>query len=144
MNYLKIFILVITLSSCNGNTITTPLNAKNKFVQFNKKEKFLEDNKLFYPGIGDPKMLLVLTNKINKTSNDFKKVSESKNPTSKQYQEVIQSNLNTFKDIYTNLDTEDRERICSYIEELMDIVNLESSNGLLNEFMYSFDPTIKN
>ena len=108
-----------------------------------QKEKFLEDNKLLYPGIGDPKMLLVLTNKINKTAIDFKKVSSSKNPTSEQYQKVIKTNLKTFKGIYTNLDTEDRERICNYIEELMDIVKLESSDGLLNKFMYDFDPIVK-
>ena len=37
-------------------------------------------------------------------------------------------------------DTEDRERLCSYFEELMDIVGLESSGGHLNNFMYGFDP----
>ena len=41
------------------------------------------------------------------------------------------------------LDTEDREKICNYIEELMDIVHLESSNGQLNKFMYGFDPKSK-
>jgi len=143
INYIKLFIIVITFSSCNDNAITTPLDANKKFVQFIKKEKFLEDNKLLYPGIGDPKMLLVLTNKINKTAIDFKKVSSSKNPTSEQYQKVIKTNLKTFKGIYTNLDTEDRERICNYIEELMDIVKLESSDGLLNKFMYDFDPIVK-
>ena len=38
------------------------------------------------------------------------------------------------------LDTEDRERICHYYEELMNIVGLESSGGHLNNFMYGFDP----
>jgi len=33
-------------------------------------------------------------------------------------------------------DTEDRERICDYLVEIMDIVGLESSDGLLNSFMY--------
>lgn len=33
-------------------------------------------------------------------------------------------------------DTEDRERCCDYLVELMDIVGLESSDGLLNRFMY--------
>ena len=143
INYIKLFIILIAFSSCNDNTITTPLDADNKFVQFIKKEKFLEDNKLLYPGIGDPKLLVVLTNKINKTAIDFKKVSSNKNPTSEQYQKVIKTNLKTFKGIYTNLDTEDRERICNYIEELMDIVKLESSDGLLNKFMYDFDPIVK-
>lgn len=33
-------------------------------------------------------------------------------------------------------DTEDRERICDYLVEIMDIVGLESSDSLLNNFMY--------
>ena len=44
-----------------------------------------------------------------------------------------------YSKIYLELDTENRERICTYYEELMDIVGLESSEGLLNEFMYDFD-----
>ncbi|NOU62328.1 DUF4844 domain-containing protein, partial [Marinifilum caeruleilacunae] len=36
---------------------------------------------------------------------------------------------------------EDRERICCYFEELMDIVGLESSDGQLNDFMYGFNPS---
>ena len=42
--------------------------------------------------------------------------------------------------IYFELDTENRERVCSYFEELMDIVGLKSSNGQLNKFMYGFEP----
>lgn len=49
--------------------------------------------------------------------------------------------LDRFSDIYIDLDTEDRERVCSYFEGLMDIVELESSWGQLNNFMYGFDPT---
>ncbi|MCR5877742.1 DUF4844 domain-containing protein [Phenylobacterium sp. J367] len=38
-------------------------------------------------------------------------------------------------------DTEDRERASGYFEEIMDAVGLESSDGLLNMWMYGFDPT---
>jgi hypothetical protein len=59
------------------------------------------------------------------------------------YQDKIKIGLKRFGDIYINLDTEDRERVCHYFEELMDIVGLESSDGHLNNFMYGFDPTTK-
>jgi hypothetical protein len=36
-------------------------------------------------------------------------------------------------------DTEDRERAASHFEEIMDCIGLESSHGLLNEFVYGFD-----
>lgn len=36
-------------------------------------------------------------------------------------------------------DTEDRERAASHFEEIMDCIGLESSQGLLNAFVYGFD-----
>jgi hypothetical protein len=37
-------------------------------------------------------------------------------------------------------DSEERERVCSYIEQIMDILGIESSDGLLNTWRYGFDP----
>jgi hypothetical protein len=34
------------------------------------------------------------------------------------------------------IDTEDRERLCRYLEEIMDILGIESSDGLLNRWLY--------
>ena len=116
----------------------TPQNANEKFADFIAKKKFIEEN--FYPGIADEKMRPIFTKKINEISIDFKTVSESEKPTDKKYQEKIGIGLSMFVEIYLELDTEDRERVCTYIEELMDIVELESSNGQLNKFMYGFDP----
>ena len=69
------------------------------------------------------------------------KVAKSGTATENEYQDIIKKGLNNFADIYVELDTEDRERVCGYFEELMDIVGLESSGGHLNNFMYGFDPT---
>lgn len=110
----------------------TPKNAKIKFADFIAKKKFIQEPyPNFYPRIAD---------KINKVAIDFRMVAESDNPTNVKYYEKIRIGLLRFTDIYIELDTEDRERICSYFEELMDIVELESSNGLLNNFMYGFNP----
>lgn len=111
----------------------------DKIEEFKKKVKFVEDAKLLYPGIADPKMRPILSKKINKAADDFKQVSLSNNPTDKEYQEKIGVGLKRFLAIYLELDTEDRERVCCYFEELMDIVGLESSDGQLNKFMYGFD-----
>lgn len=51
---------------------------------------------------------------------------------------MIKVGLSRFSDIRMELDTEDRERLCGYFEELMDIVGLESSGGHLMMFMYGF------
>jgi hypothetical protein len=131
---------LFTAFSCGQSKMETPKNAMEKFVEFKRKEKFIEDNKTYYPGIGNPKLLPTLTEKINEAANDFEIVSKSKNPTDKLYQEKIKIGLERFTDLYLQLDTEDGERICLYFEELMDIVGLESSDGLLTDFMYGFDP----
>jgi hypothetical protein len=138
--YLKILFIILILTACGTRQIKTPENAMDKFEKFIKKVKFVEDNSLFYPGIADQKMQPILTEKINQAAEDFKSVAISKNPNEKEYQEKIKIGLSRFSDVYFDLDTEDRERVCSYFEELMDIVGLQSSDGLLNKFMYGFDP----
>ena len=130
----------MTLSACgqNANEMQTPKNANEKFVEFIAKKKFVAEN--YYPGIADEKMRPIFTDKINSVASDFKSVAESENPTDKKYQDKIKIGLSRFAEVYMELDTEDRERVCTYFEELMDIIGLESSNGQLNKFMYGFDP----
>ncbi len=139
---LKLFLISVTLSflSCGQTKMKTSIDSMPKFENFKNKEKFLPDNTVFYPGIGDEKLKPILTEKINLAADDFKKVAESSNPTDEDYQNAIKTGLNRFSEIYLELDTENRERICTYFEELMDIVGLESSDGQLNDFMYDFDP----
>jgi len=131
----------LTLSACgqNATEMRTPENANEKFAKFIAKKKFVEEN--FYHEIADEKMRPVFTEKINQVASDFKTVAESEKPTDKKYQEKIGIGLSRFANIYLELDTENRERVCTYIEELMDIVELESSNGQLNKFMCGFEPT---
>lgn len=110
----------------------------SKFEVFKHKEKFVEEEQLLYPGIGDPALRPELTEKINLAADDFKKLADKGAATDEEYQDAIKKGLGRFIGIY--LDTEDRERVCGYFEELMDIVGLESSGGYLNDFMYGFDP----
>lgn len=138
-----ILIPLLLFTSCGQGQIKTPENAMTKFEEFKNKEKFLQDDELFYPGVGDPKLKPILTEKINLSANDFKELADKGISTDKEYQDAIRKGLYRFSDIYLDLDTENRERICSYYEELMDIVGLESSGGHLNNFMYGFDPTKK-
>ncbi|MBK0380558.1 DUF4844 domain-containing protein [Mucilaginibacter segetis] len=131
-------LILMTSTSCAQQTMDIPPNATNNLKKFKLKEKFVEDSTIFYPGIGDPKLRPILTQKINAAADDFEKVTKKDKTTAKDFQQKIKTGLERFSDI--NLDTEDRERICFYFEELMDIVGLQSSDGLLNTFMYGFDP----
>jgi hypothetical protein len=133
----------VLLARCSKGQIKTPNNAMEKFKEFKSKEKFLQDTVFFYPGIADSLLRPTLTEKINQAADDFMLLAESGSASDKDYQDKIEIGLQSFADIYINLDTEDRERICHYFEQLMDIVGLESSGGHLNDFMYGFDPTTK-
>jgi hypothetical protein len=128
----------LLFTACEQGQLKTPDNTMTKFEEFKNKDKFLQDENFFYPGIGDPKLKPILTVKINLAADDFKKLAEKGNATDKEYHNAIKIGLERFDDLYLHLDTEDRERVCSYYEELMDIVGLESSGGNLNNFMYGF------
>jgi hypothetical protein len=129
----------LLLTACGQGQIKTSENAMTKFEDFKNKEKFVQDDKLFYPGIGDLTLKPILTKKINIAGEDFKTIANKGTVSDKEYQAAIKDGLGRFAELYLQLDTEDRERICSYFEELMDIVGLESSDGHLNNFMYGFD-----
>ncbi len=108
----------------------------DKFEGFKQKNKFSEDMSTYYPGISDVNLLMRYTENINKSADEFKEISQKKHPTNKDYIDIIKIGLSRFNDVF---DTEDKERICGYYEELMDMVGLESSEGLLNNFLYGFN-----
>ena len=131
--------MLLFIATSGQAQIKTPRNAMDQFVRFKKKEKFLADQS--YPGISDSTLKSILTENVNKAANDFLTLAKTDRATEKDYQDKIKVALNRFADIYIKIDTEDRERICLYFEELMDIVGLESSGGALNSFMYGFEAT---
>lgn len=111
----------------------------DKFDAFIQKGKFTEDLKIFYPGISDLTLKPYLTEKVNQAAEDFRTISINPNPDKYQYLQAIKEGLSRFNSKLL-LDTEDRERVCLYFEELMNMVGLESSDGQLNTFLYGFDP----
>jgi hypothetical protein len=140
---LHIILIIFLLSSCGqifDKDMTITDKAISDLEHFKTTSKFDKDTVgMFYPGIADPALKPTLTNLINQAADDFKEVATDKEPTEKKFQEKISIGLSRFTPL--GLDTEDRERVCSYFEELMDIVGLESSGGHLNDWMYGFDPT---
>lgn len=109
----------------------------DKFEAFKLKKKFTEDMSIYYPGISDVSVLKEYTENINKSADEFKAISLKEHPTSKEYLEIMKIGLSRFNNV---ADSEDRERIGGYYEELMNLVGLESSEGLLMNFVYGFNP----
>lgn len=108
----------------------------NKTEQLeNLKKEITFDSEGFYPGIADDQNRTVLMNLFDNIIDDFISRAEQ-NYNDKDYVNLISKSIIRF-DPY-NLDTEDREYICSSFEKIMDILGLESSEGVLNEWMYGF------
>ncbi|EHQ27383.1 hypothetical protein Mucpa_3279 [Mucilaginibacter paludis DSM 18603] len=144
MKLLSPLLIAIFMIACNQ--INSPMkvnaNAKQKLDKFIAKSKFNEEPATLYNGLGNPKLKPELTGLINEAAKDFLHTTGN-HPTEEKFQSNIATGLARFDRLYLELDTEDRERICHYFEELMDCVGLKSSNGQLNNWMYCFDPSKK-
>jgi hypothetical protein len=54
--------------------------------------------------------------------------------------------LGEFKSTLTEFelaDSEEQDRACMYMENIMDVLGIESSDGLLGQWRYGFDPSAK-
>lgn len=96
-----------------------------------KEPKFIET--AFYPGLEKKENKTALSDLLNDSVDEFVKGAE-KDFDDTQYQDLMKENLKKF-DIY-NLDTEDREYVCGYFEKIMDAIGLESSGGVINQWLY--------
>lgn len=117
-------------------------DANKKLNYFIQKAKFDGVPNTLFNGLSNPKIKPQLNDLMNQAAKDFLSTANHQ-PTEKKFQDNIKTGLTRFNKFDGSLDTEDRERICTYFEELMDCVGLQSSNGELNNWMYGFDPTKK-
>lgn len=134
--YVSLLVVIIAI-----NTVAAPISKQmvKQFEAFKTKDKFAEDMSIPYPGLSAPTSKGTLVKVVNNTADDFRALAEKDETTDQQYRYAIKSNLKKLQPIYLELDTEDREMVCHYMEELMDIVGLESSEGILNTFLYGED-----
>jgi hypothetical protein len=117
--------------------------AKQQLHQFKLKTKLQpESGEVNFRGLSKPELQSKLNSLLNVAADEFIKILND-GPTDKKFQESIALGLTRFNPYYADLDTEDKTRICTYFEELMDDVGLESSGGIINKWMYGFDPTVK-
>ena len=99
------------------------------------KPKFHEDSSMFYPGAPDEGIRARCEAAINSL---IGKLLESA-PDGMSKEHVLLA----FSSALTQLDhddSEEKDRAASYVECIMDILGIESSDGLLNRWRYGFDP----
>ncbi|OGX83385.1 hypothetical protein BEN47_03590 [Hymenobacter lapidarius] len=108
-----------------------PASAVQQLQAFKALPKFEPDE--MYTGAWPAEVRPVLNSVLNQSADEFLAIATS-GPTQERYQQALATGLDKIDG--DELDTEDRERVAVQYQNLMDIVGLQSSNGLLNKFMY--------
>ena len=94
--------------------------------------KFLPNG--FYPGAEPEDLRVALQDIINDLVENIIDLA----PTERTKPRILEM-FRTLLDRLTQVDSEEKEQIGSYLERIMDILGIESSDGLLNTFVYGFD-----
>ncbi len=116
-----------------GNGLETLIT--NKLELFIKEKKFQADETLMYPGINSKPLKSKLTELINESAKDFMMVANSQ-PTDENYQAKIKAGLERFDPYFSELSSEDLDRIYHYYEQLMDIVGVKNRGNYLQKWRY--------
>jgi hypothetical protein len=122
------------LSSCTNNAGATG-KRKQELVQFKAVKKFEKNSTAMYPGAATEMERLRLEQAINQLIDHL--LATKVETLDKQ---AVLKEFKTFLDHLELFDSEDRDQMCRYLEKIMDIFNIESSDGLLNTWRYGFDP----
>lgn len=107
-----------------------------KLELFIKEKKFQPDEALLYPGINSKTLKAKLTELINESAKDFIQLATS-GSSDENYQAKIKTGLERFNAYYSELSSEDLDRIYHYFEQLIDIVGLKNSGGHLKKWRYN-------
>lgn len=116
--------------------LAVPQNAVAELERFAAEPKFLSDATGFYTGIPTEVDRQAAEVAVNDLASRLAHGIAAR-PTKAFVLDEIANTLPAFE----GLDSEDKDRALEYVEQVMDTVGLESSDGLLNRWRYGFDPT---
>jgi hypothetical protein len=136
---LSIFIFtILTLIGCRdesvknlpkGNEVLSALEA------LKETPKFSEDLSQFYPGAPNDEIRVEAEQILNAALSDLMAISD-KDTSEKEFWGILESAARKL----ALMDSEEMDRGLAYMESIMDIYNIESSEGRLNRWRYGFDP----
>lgn len=141
--HVALAILSVATAGCVGlaaiarddEALRPPADAAQKLNALLAKPKFLAEPAGLYTGVRDERQRRAAEATINEVIRSTL-ARLSKAPDKRLILGDFEAGLNRI----TLADTEDRERAAHYIEEIMECIGLESSDGLLNTWLYGFDP----
>jgi len=109
---------------------------KEALRELKSQKKFLANLALFFPGAPDELIRIEAENVINSA---LVKLIES--PSDSFTENEFWLTLKVAAKQLAKMDSEEMDRGLSYMEEIMDIYKIESSEGRLNEWRYGFEPS---
>jgi len=127
------------MQGCNeGDSKLLPngVDVKEALLSFKSQRKFVEDLTEFYPGAPDEQTRIQAEIIIN-AAVDKLMVSEENNLSERKFWDILEIAALQLK----TMDSEEMDQGLFYMEKLMDIYGIESSEGRLNEWRYGFDPS---
>lgn len=102
--------------------------------KFKAQDHFAGDGQL-YTGVQNSALRMSLNQKVTDTAQAFIALYQQKNePTKAELLQVLANGISQIDP--DKLDTEDREQVATTFESFLDIVGLESSEGILNKWVY--------
>ena len=139
MKLLRILLVLCLIQGCNEMEIKMLSNGsevKEALRELKSQKKFLANLALFYPGAPDELIRIEAENVINSA---LVKLIES--PSDSFTENEFWLTLKVAAKQLAKMDSEEMDRGLSYMEEIMDIYKIESSDGRLNEWRYGFEPS---
>jgi hypothetical protein len=138
MKIITILVLSILLFGCanEGHMLSVNQEKVSHLKTLLKEKKFLENSMLMYPGAPDEITRVQAEQIINTAITSI--LSTSKTEIS---EETFWHHLEVAARQLSMMDSEEMDRGLSYFEQMMDIFEIESSGGRLNDWRYGFDPS---
>lgn len=132
--------LLLLMGACvsKPTPMSIPENAEASLLELRAEIKYVEDMGIFYPGIMDDSLRPLMGEHVDHAIDEMLAIVRSGSASKEAYLEAIRSGLGRYHGQY--LDTEDRERTALYFQQMMDIVGLDGSEGMLNDFVHGWDP----
>ena len=119
-----------------GSSMHTKTDAVLELQTLAAQDHFAADGAL-YTGVLDPVLRMRLNTQVDSTIGKFVR-SVQRKASRKEYLALLASEISGFD--RAQLDTEDAEHVAANFERIIDCIGLESSDGVLNNWMYGFDP----
>ena len=132
-----ILFIIMLIASAEGYAMPDSSPAQTLRAMIGQ-DHFLAQEGGLYIGILDPSLKADLNSKVDAAAVALANAAEAE--TSRpQLLAILKKHISGID--RDSLDTEDAEHVAELFEQMLDALSIERSDGILNDWMYGFDPT---